>query len=76
MTKAEVDKANREFKGYERIQRFIIDGEELSAANGMLTQTMKLKRRGIVTRYAEVIEAMYAGGGTEITAAPEPAVAT
>jgi hypothetical protein len=31
---------------------------------------MKLKRRGVLARYAEQIEAMYAGGGVEVAAAP------
>lgn len=59
LLEAEVDKANREFKGYERIQRFIIDGEELSAANGMLTQTMKLKRRTFTDKYGELLNSLY-----------------
>jgi hypothetical protein len=37
---------------------------------------MKLKRRGVLARYGNVVDAMYAGGGVEVSAAPEPAVAT
>jgi hypothetical protein len=37
---------------------------------------MKLKRRGIVARYGEQIDAMYAGGGTEISAAAEAVAST
>ena len=40
----------------------------------VLTPTMKLKRRGVLARYGEQIEAMYAGGGIEIaTALASPA---
>jgi hypothetical protein len=28
---------------------------------------MKLKRRGVLARYGEEVDRMYAGGGTEVT---------
>ena len=59
MLEAEVDKANGEFKGYERIKRFVLDTEELSTVNGMLTQTMKLKRRAFNDKYGEVLSSLY-----------------
>jgi len=48
----------------ERIQRFAIETEELSAANGMLTPTLKLKRGQFNEKYAAALESLYA---------PEPA---
>ena len=45
LLEVEVDKANEHVKGFERIQRFVIETEELTTANGMLTPTLKLKRR-------------------------------
>ena len=59
LLESEIDNANREFKGYERIQRFVIETEELSAHNGMLTQTMKLRRRTFQEKYAPVLNALY-----------------
>lgn len=59
LLESEIDKANREFKGYERIQRFVIESEELSAHNGMLTQTMKLKRRTFNDKYEGVLNSLY-----------------
>lgn len=56
---AEVEKCNQRFKGFERIADFVLDSEELSIANGMLTQTMKLKRRNIVAKYERALEALY-----------------
>jgi long-chain acyl-CoA synthetase len=59
LLEAEIDKANTEFKGYERIQRFVIESEELSAGNGMLTQTMKLKRKTFQEKYGDALNALY-----------------
>jgi long-chain acyl-CoA synthetase len=59
LLEAEVEKCNQRFKGYERIVDFLIDTEELTPANGMLTLTMKPKRRSIMSRYGHDIEALY-----------------
>jgi long-chain acyl-CoA synthetase len=59
LLEGEIDKANQEFKGYERIQRFVIESEELSTVNGMLTQTMKLKRRTFNDKYEPVLSSLY-----------------
>jgi hypothetical protein len=37
---------------------------------------MKLKRRGVMSRYGDQVEAMYGGGGTEIIAAATASAAT
>jgi long-chain acyl-CoA synthetase len=66
LLEGEIDKANRELKGFERIQRFVIETEELSAQNGMLTQTMKLKRRTFTDRYASVLAALYPKADAEV----------
>jgi long-chain acyl-CoA synthetase len=59
LLEAEVDKANLGFKGYERIQNFVLEPEELNAGNGMLTQTLKLKRRTFNDKYAPVLDSLY-----------------
>lgn len=59
LLESEIDKANQEFKGYERVQRFVIETEELSAGNGMLTQTMKLKRKTFNEKYEPVLSSLY-----------------
>jgi long-chain acyl-CoA synthetase len=56
---SEVEKCNRRFKGFERIADFVLDSEELTSANGLLTQTMKLKRRVIAAKYATALSALY-----------------
>jgi len=60
LLETEIDKANQEFKGYERIQRFIVESEELSTVNGMLTQTQKLKRKVFNDKYEPSLASLYA----------------
>ena len=56
-----VDEINTQFAQVERIKKFTLTGEEWLPDSDMLTPTSKLKRRGVNARYAEEIEAMYAG---------------
>jgi long-chain acyl-CoA synthetase len=55
-----VTEANKRFSNVERIKKFVLLGEEWLADSEELTPTMKLKRRGVHTKYAEQIESMYA----------------
>jgi len=48
------------FGGYEIPKNFVLVDEPFSVENGMLTQTLKLKRRKVVERYKDQIEAAYA----------------
>jgi long-chain acyl-CoA synthetase len=55
-----VDEVNEQFARVENIRKFTLLGEEWLPDSDLLTPTQKLKRRGILARYAEQIEAMYA----------------
>ena len=55
-----VDEINEQFARVENIRKFTLLGEEWLPDSDLLTPTQKLKRRGILARYAEQIEAMYA----------------
>ncbi len=48
------------FGGYEIPKKFLFIKEDFSVENGMLTQTMKLKRRVVLDNYKEDIEKLYA----------------
>jgi long-chain acyl-CoA synthetase len=56
----EVNKLSAEFKGYEQARKIFIGDEDFTTENGMLTPTLKLKRRVVLQRYGEAIESLYA----------------
>jgi len=49
------------FRGYEIPQNFIFLSEDFTIENKMLTQTLKLKRRVVLEKYAGEIEKVYGG---------------
>ena len=56
----EIETRGAGFKGYERPRRWALTAEEFSPQNDMLTPTLKLKRRIVMTHYGPVIETLYA----------------
>ncbi|KPK52082.1 MAG: long-chain fatty acid--CoA ligase [Myxococcales bacterium SG8_38_1] len=56
----EVEKYSSDFKGYEKARKIYIGEEDFTTENGMLTPTLKLKRRVVQERYGEAIESLYA----------------
>jgi long-chain acyl-CoA synthetase len=54
-----VAEANKRFSSVEQVKRFALLGEEWLPDSEELTPTMKLKRRGIHTKYSDVIESLY-----------------
>ena len=60
MLSAEIaDWLKGKYGGYEIPRKFIFLAEDFSLENGMLTQTMKLKRRVVMDKYSQDIEALY-----------------
>ncbi len=57
---AEVERINERFESYERIKQFRLVPIEFTEGNDLLTPTMKKKRRNILDRFADDIEAIYA----------------
>ena len=55
----EVDEVNENFESYEQIKQFRVVTEEFTEENGMLTPTMKKKRRHILERYADEVAMLY-----------------
>jgi long-chain acyl-CoA synthetase len=54
-----VDAANRELPAFEQIKRFTVLPEDFTFENGLLTPSLKVKRREVEARYAPQLEAMY-----------------
>ena len=49
----------KSYRGYEIPQQFIFSSEDFTLENGLVTQTMKLKRNAALNTYLEEIEKLY-----------------
>jgi long-chain acyl-CoA synthetase len=59
LLQAELDKYSAQFKGYEKPKRLLIVLEDFTIENGILTPSLKIKRREVMKRYGAAIEALY-----------------
>jgi long-chain acyl-CoA synthetase len=59
LLQAEIEELSRDIKGYERVQNFCVAIEDFTTDNGMLTPTLKLKRRAVLERYGKDLDALY-----------------
>src|SRR5262249_27262753 len=57
--KAETEALSKDIKGYERVQNFVVAVEDFTTDNGMLTPTLKLKRRAVLERYGDDLDSLY-----------------
>jgi long-chain acyl-CoA synthetase len=57
---AEIERRSAGFRGFERPRAFVCVSDELTVENGLLTPTLKLKRRELLARYGDRLEALYA----------------
>jgi long-chain acyl-CoA synthetase len=55
----EIDRLSGSIKGYEQVRGFVLEDEAFSPENGMLTPSLKVKRRAVLDRYGEDIEKLY-----------------
>lgn len=60
MLQERIDKLQAGLAGYEKVKKFTLLPKEFTMEAGELTNTLKLRRNIINTRYAREIEAMYA----------------
>ncbi len=59
LMKQEIGKHAGQFKGFEDIKDFVLIGKDFTTDNGMLTPSMKLKRRKVMEEYGKLLEALY-----------------
>ncbi len=59
MVQDAVSKANTELASFESIKHFRILDEDFSVDNGLLTPTLKLRRKQITARYLTVLSSLY-----------------
>ncbi len=62
LLEAEVRERAQGVRGYEVPQRILVVEEDFTTENGMLTPTLKLKRRAVLARYRAELDALYASG--------------
>jgi len=60
LVQQEVDRANTRMPQVQQVRKFHLFIKELDHDDGEVTATMKVKRKSIYEKYADVIEAMYA----------------
>ena len=65
LMRTEIEKYGAPFKGFESIQEFALLKEDFTTDNGMLTPSLKLKRRKVVEVYGTVLEQLYAARGSK-----------
>jgi long-chain acyl-CoA synthetase len=59
LLRKEIETLSRDIKGYERVQDFVVTSDDFTTDNGMLTPTLKLKRRVVLERYGPELEQLY-----------------
>jgi long-chain acyl-CoA synthetase len=59
LLKAEVDRLSDAFKGFESVRDFALITDDFTTENGMLTPSLKLKRRKVLEVHGAQIEGLY-----------------
>ena len=54
-----IEKLNKDLTLIEKIKKFILINDEFTIDNGMLTPTLKLKRKEIIKNYKQQLENLY-----------------
>lgn len=57
--KREIEAVNSRLAPYENIKKFRLVNDEWSTANGLLSQTLKLKRKNIIAKYKDLIDEIF-----------------
>ncbi len=59
LIQSEVDQVNQKFARVEQIKKFFLLNKKLSPEDEEVTPTMKLKRKLVIEKYSDLIQAMY-----------------
>jgi long-chain acyl-CoA synthetase len=57
----EVDKIQKDLANFERVRKFILLAKPFTIEDGEMTPTLKIKRKVVEEKYADVIDGMYEG---------------
>jgi len=55
----EIDRLSGSIKGYEQVRGFVLEDEEFTPENGMLTPSLKVKRKAVLDRYGDDLAKLY-----------------
>ena len=59
LIEGELERCGSSFRGFERPAAFVLTLEDFTIDSGLLTPTLKLKRRAVIDRYEDRLEALY-----------------
>lgn len=60
LVRQEIEERSLDFKRFERPRAFALAIDEFTPENGMMTPTLKLKRRLVLGKYKDLLDALYA----------------
>ena len=60
--KNEIEQCSKQFKGFESVQDFAVIAQDFTTDNGMLTPSLKLKRREVMKVHGKALDELYAKG--------------
>lgn len=60
-----VERVNAGLSNYERIRKIALLDQEMTLESGLLTPSLKIKRRVVAETYADIIAKLYKGGGSD-----------
>jgi long-chain acyl-CoA synthetase len=63
--RAEIQELTSDAKGYERIQAFTLVTQDFTQENGMLTPSLKVRRRNVIERWQNELLELYADRGKD-----------
>ena len=55
----ELESASAQFRAFDKVKKFALIGDDFTTQNEMLTPSLKLKRRKVIEKYGDAIEALY-----------------
>jgi long-chain acyl-CoA synthetase len=59
--KTEITRAQKDIKHYERVRDFVLTDKEWTPENGMLTPSLKIKRRAVMAELGTALDDLYEG---------------
>jgi long-chain acyl-CoA synthetase len=59
LIQTELENYGNRFRSYERPKKFMLVTEDFTVENGLLTPSLKVKRRNVLSRYGKALEALY-----------------